>query len=51
MLEEEFAALAEQFDVPAFRVQQFCQLEARAVVRPLEEAPIVEATYNDRRLM
>jgi hypothetical protein len=29
VLEEEFAALAEQFDVPAYWVQQLCQLEAR----------------------
>jgi len=29
VLEEEFAALAEQFDVPACWVQQLCQLEAR----------------------
>ena len=34
VLEEEFAALAEQFDVPAFFVQQLCQLEARSTNNP-----------------
>ena len=34
VLEEEFAALSEQFDVPAFRVQQLCQLQARSLNSP-----------------
>ena len=34
VLEEEFAALAEQFDVPAFWVQQLCQLQARRTHSP-----------------
>ena len=34
VLEEEFAALAQQFDVPAFLVQQICQLEARKTDTP-----------------
>ena len=34
VLEEEFAALAEQFDVPAFLVQQLCQLEAGSTNSP-----------------
>jgi hypothetical protein len=34
VLEENFAALAEQFDVPAFWVQQLCQLQARSPNSP-----------------
>ena len=34
VMEEEFAALARHFDVPAFYVQQICQLEARTSDTP-----------------